>query len=559
MLTHLHIRNYALIDELDIPFHPGFSVITGETGAGKSIILGAIGLLLGQRATHTQATEKRCTVEAHFNISNYDLQPFFKDNDIDYDGEDTILRREISPSGKSRMFINDTPVNLSLMRELGSQLIDIHSQHQNLLLNKEDFQLNVVDILAADQPLLVDYRKAYNEYRDAAKQLVELEEEIERNRENEDFLRFQYKELDEASLRDGAQEELEQLAETMSHAEEIKECLYEVGNILNGEQVDVVSHLRQAAQQLQRITSVLPSVDDLAQRLESAYIEMKDIGQDIDSQLERIDFNPQQLEAVNEQLDTIYTLQHKFHVSTVAELISIRDGLKEQLAHIDYSDDTLREKREHVASLLANATKEAKALTDIRKNAAKHVERELKERLIPLGIQNVRFEIQFMPKELSQDGADKVAFLFSANKSGALQHISQIASGGEIARVMLSLKAMISGAVKLPTIIFDEIDTGVSGRIAEQMAHIMYEMGENKRQVISITHLPQIAALGTTHYKVMKEDTDTDTISRMTLLSPEERTMEIAQMLSGNDITQAALEHAKALLNTNKTTNYQKS
>lgn len=559
MLTHLHIRNYALIDELDIPFHPGFSVITGETGAGKSIILGAIGLLLGQRATHTQATEKRCTVEAHFNISNYDLQPFFKDNDIDYDGEDTILRREISPSGKSRMFINDTPVNLSLMRELGSQLIDIHSQHQNLLLNKEDFQLNVVDILAADQPLLVDYRKAYNEYRDAAKQLVELEEEIERNRENEDFLRFQYKEFDEASLRDGAQEELEQLAETMSHAEEIKECLYEVGNILNGEQVDVVSHLRQAAQQLQRITSVLPSLDDLAQRLESAYIEMKDIGQDIDSQLERIDFNPQQLEAVNEQLDTIYTLQHKFHVSTVAELISIRDGLKEQLAHIDYSDDTLREKREHVASLLANATKEAKALTDIRKNAAKHVERELKERLIPLGIQNVRFEIQFMPKELSQDGADKVAFLFSANKSGDLQPISQIASGGEIARVMLSLKAMISGAVKLPTIIFDEIDTGVSGRIAEQMAHIMYEMGENKRQVISITHLPQIAALGTTHYKVMKEDTDTDTISRMTLLSPEERTMEIAQMLSGNDITQAALEHAKALLNTNKTTNYQKS
>lgn len=559
MLTHLHIRNYALIDELDIPFHPGFSVITGETGAGKSIILGAIGLLLGQRATHTQATEKRCTVEAHFNISNYDLQSFFKDNDIEFDGDDTILRREISPSGKSRMFINDTPVNLSLMRELGSQLIDIHSQHQNLLLNKEDFQLNVVDILASDQSLLVDYRKAYDEYRIAAKQLVELEEEIERNRENEDFLRFQYKELDEASLRDGAQEELEQLSETMSHAEEIKECLYEVGNILNGEQVDVVSHLRQAAQQLQRITSVLPSVDDLAQRLESAYIEMKDIGQDIDSQLERIDFNPKQLEAVNEQLDTIYTLQHKFHVSTVAELISIRDGLKEQLAHIDNSDDTLREKREHVASLFANATKQAKALTDVRKNAAKHVERELKERLIPLGIQNVRFEIQFTPKELSQDGADKVAFLFSANKSGDLQPISQIASGGEIARVMLSLKAMISGAVKLPTIIFDEIDTGVSGRIAEQMAHIMYEMGENKRQVISITHLPQIAALGTTHYKVMKEDTDTDTISRMTLLSPEERTMEIAQMLSGNDITPAALEHAKALLNTNKTTNYQKS
>ena len=450
------------------------------------------------------------------------------------------------------MFINDTPVNLSLMRELGAQLIDIHSQHQNLLLNKEDFQLNVVDILANNQPLLADYRKAYDEYRQAAKQLSELEVEIERNRENEDFLRFQYKELDEAALRDGAQEELEQLAETMSHAEEIKECLYEVGNILNGEQVDVINHLRQAAQQLQRITSVLPSVGDLAQRLESAYIEMKDIGQDIDTQLERIDFNPQQLEAVNEQLDTIYTLQHKFHVSTVAELISIRDDLKEQLTHIDDSDDTLREKREHVATLFAKATEKAKTLTGIRIKAAKKVEQELKERLIPLGIQNVRFEIQFTPKEIAQDGADKVSFLFSANKSGDMQPISQIASGGEIARVMLSLKAMISGAVKLPTIIFDEIDTGVSGRIAEQMAHIMYEMGENKRQVISITHLPQIAALGTTHYKVTKEDTDTDTISRMSLLSAEERTMEIAQMLSGNDITQAAIEHAKALLNINK-------
>ena len=557
MLTHLHIRNYALIDELDIPFHPGFSVITGETGAGKSIILGAIGLLLGQRATHTQSTGKKCTVEAHFNISHYGLQPFFTDNDIDYDDEDTILRREISASGKSRMFINDTPVNLSLMRELGEQLIDIHSQHQNLLLNKEDFQLSVVDILAADQPLQAEYREAYQAYREAARQLKELEAEIERNRDNEEFLRFQHKELEEASLRDGAQEELEQLSATMSHAEEIKETLFEVGNILNGDQVDIINHLRQATQQLQHIAMVMPAVDEWTQRLESAYIELKDIAQDIDAQMERIDFNPQQLEEVTTQLDKIYSLQQRFHVNTVSELITIRDDLKEQLSHIDNSDEALREKREQVSNLLAIATKKAQALTDTRTKAAKHVEQDLKQRLIPLGIQNVRFEIQFTHKELSQDGADKVAFLFSANKSGALQPISQIASGGEIARVMLSLKAMISGAVKLPTIIFDEIDTGVSGRVAEQMAHIMYEMGQNKRQVISITHLPQIAALGTTHYKVMKEDTDTDTISRMTLLSPEQRTMEIAQMLSGSDITQAALEHAKALLNTNKSLNNQ--
>ena len=557
MLTHLHIRNYALIDELDIPFHPGFSVITGETGAGKSIILGAIGLLLGQRATHTQSTGKKCTVEAHFNISHYGLQPFFTDNDIDYDDEDTILRREISASGKSRMFINDTPVNLSLMRELGEQLIDIHSQHQNLLLNKEDFQLSVVDTLAADQPLQAEYREAYQAYREAARQLKELEAEIERNRDNEEFLRFQHKELEEASLRDGAQEELEQLSATMSHAEEIKETLFEVGNILNGDQVDIINHLRQATQQLQHIAMVMPAVDEWTQRLESAYIELKDIAQDIDAQMERIDFNPQQLEEVTTQLDKIYSLQQRFHVNTVSELITIRDDLKEQLSHIDNSDEALREKRELVSNLLAIATKKAQALTDTRTKAAKHVEQDLKQRLIPLGIQNVRFEIQFTHKELSQDGADKVAFLFSANKSGALQPISQIASGGEIARVMLSLKAMISGAVKLPTIFFDEIDTGVSGRVAEQMAHIMYEMGQNKRQVISITHLPQIAALGTTHYKVMKEDTDTDTISRMTLLSPEQRTMEIAQMLSGSDITQAALEHAKALLNTNKSLNNQ--
>lgn len=557
MLTHLHIRNYALIDELDIPFHPGFSVITGETGAGKSILLGAIGLLLGQRATHTQSTGKKCTVEAHFNISHYGLQPFFTDNDIDYDDEDTILRREISASGKSRMFINDTPVNLSLMRELGEQLIDIHSQHQNLLLNKEDFQLSVVDTLAADQPLQAEYREAYQAYREAARQLKELEAEIERNRDNEEFLRFQHKELEEASLRDGAQEELEQLSATMSHAEEIKETLFEVGNILNGDQVDIINHLRQATQQLQHIAMVMPAVDEWTQRLESAYIELKDIAQDIDAQMERIDFNPQQLEEVTTQLDKIYSLQQRFHVNTVSELITIRDDLKEQLSHIDNSDEALREKREQVSNLLAIATKKAQALTDTRTKAAKHVEQDLKQRLIPLGIQNVRFEIQFTHKELSQDGADKVAFLFSANKSGALQPISQIASGGEIARVMLSLKAMISGAVKLPTIIFDEIDTGVSGRVAEQMAHIMYEMGQNKRQVISITHLPQIAALGTTHYKVMKEDTDTDTISRMTLLSPEQRTMEIAQMLSGSDITQAALEHAKALLNTNKSLNNQ--
>lgn len=554
MLRQLHIRNYALIEELDIPFHPGFSVITGETGAGKSIILGAIGLLLGQRATHLPSLPegKKCTVEAHFDISNYEMNAFFTDNDIDYDPEDTILRREISSTGKSRMFINDTPVTLSLIRELGEQLIDIHSQHQNLLLNKEDFQLNVIDIMAADGVQLNDYKSTFTAYSQANRQLNELIEEIERNKENEEYLRFQFNELEEAKLVEGEQEELEQMSETMTHSEEIKSTLYDITNSLNGEQNGIVNLLKSSAQQLRHIEKVFPAAEELATRLESTHIEMKDIAQEMEAKLEDIDFNPQQLEALNERLDRIYSLQQRFHVNSVSELLEIHHTIQEQLSHINNSEDELEEKRQQVKDLLAQSTKKAKALTDIRMKAAKLVENELKKRLIPLGIQNVRFQIQISPKPLAQDGANKVSFLFSANKSGDLQPISQIASGGEIARVMLSLKAMISGAVKLPTIIFDEIDTGVSGRVAEQMAQIMHEMGENKRQVISITHLPQIAAMGMNHYKVLKEDTSTATVSKMSLLTYDERVAEIAQMLSGSDISQAALDNARALLKTNK-------
>ena len=554
MLRQLHIRNYALIEELDIPFHPGFSVITGETGAGKSIILGAIGLLLGQRNTSSSlSTGKKCTVEAHFDISQYDLQPFFTDNDIDYDPEDTILRREISSTGKSRMFINDTPVTLTMMRELGEQLIDIHSQHQNLLLNKEDFQLNVIDILAANGSQLSDYKESFAAYSQANKQLQLLIEEIEHNKENEDYLTFQFNELEDAKLVDGEQEELEQMSETMSHSEEIKSTLYDISNVLNGEKNGIVNQLKSSAQQLRHIEKVFPIAEELASRLESAHIEMKDVAQEMETKLEDIDFNPQQLEALNERLDRIYSLQQRFHVNTISELLQIHQNIKEQLSHLNNSEEELDEMRQKVNNLLTLCTKKAKQLTDVRMKAAKLVEKELKERLVPLGIQNVRFQIQFSSKPLSHDGADKVSFLFSANKSGDLQPISQIASGGEIARVMLSLKAMISGAVKLPTIIFDEIDTGVSGRIAEQMAQIMHEMGDNKRQVISITHLPQIAAMGTNHYKVLKEDTSTATVSKMSLLTYDERVAEIAQMLSGSDISQAAMDNAKALLNTNKT------
>ena len=550
MLKQLYIKNFTLIDELNISLYPGFSVITGETGAGKSIILGAIGLLLGNRADSKaiKAGRDRCVIEAHFDLSRYGMQKFFDDNDIDYDADDTIIRRELTAAGKSRAFINDTPVPLTRMRELGEQLVDIHSQHQNLLLQKEDFQLNVVDIIAQDADQLKVYQKEYDAYRKAKELLEELKTEIAKNRENEEFMRFQHKELDDANLQEGELEQLEQEAETLSHSEDIKTALFEADNALSGEDDSILDKLKNATHQLENICDVYPSMADVAGRMQSSYIELKDIAQEISSSVDHVEFDPNRLDAINTRLDKLYTLQQKFHVETVTELIATRDRIAEQLSHIDNGDEDIEEKEKEVAALLAKAEKQAALLTSIRQKSAKAIETEMKGRLIPLGIPNVRFEIAFADKPLSGNGADKVSFLFSANKSTQLQPVSQVASGGEIARVMLSLKAMISGAVKLPTIIFDEIDTGVSGKIAEKMADIMEEMGLQNRQVLSITHLPQIAAKGSHHYKVLKEETENGTISHMKELNNQERIEEIAQMLSGSDITQAALANAKELL-----------
>lgn len=550
MLKQLYIKNFTLIDELNISLYPGFSVITGETGAGKSIILGAIGLLLGNRADSKaiKAGRDRCVIEAHFDLSRYGMQKFFDDNDIDYDADDTIIRRELTAAGKSRAFINDTPVPLTRMRELGEQLVDIHSQHQNLLLQKEDFQLNVVDIIAQDADQLKVYQKEYYAYRKAKELLEELKAEIAKNRENEEFMRFQHKELDDANLQEGELEQLEQEAETLSHSEDIKTALFEADNALSGENDSILDKLKNATHQLENICDVYPSMADVAGRMQSSYIELKDIAQEISSSVDHVEFDPNRLDAINTRLDKLYTLQQKFHVETVTELIATRDRIAEQLSHIDNGDEDIEEKEKEVAALLAKAEKQAALLTSIRQKSAKAIEKEMKGRLIPLGIPNVRFEIAFAEKPLSGNGADKVSFLFSANKSTQLQPVSQVASGGEIARVMLSLKAMISGAVKLPTIIFDEIDTGVSGKIAEKMADIMEEMGLQNRQVLSITHLPQIAAKGSHHYKVLKEETENGTISHMKELNNQERIEEIAQMLSGSDITQAALANAKELL-----------
>lgn len=550
MLRQLYIKNFALIDELDMEFRSGFSVITGETGAGKSIILGAIGLLLGQRAdskTVKMGTDK-CVIEAHFDLSRYGMQDFFKQNDIEFDADDTIIRRELTSAGKSRAFINDTPVALTMLKELGEQLVDVHSQHQNLLLNKQDFQLSVVDVIAQDSHELTEYQQAYTRYHDLKKEEDRVREEIEQNRQAVDFLQFQYDELSNAKLSDGEQEEQEQRSETMTHSEDIKTALYEAENALSGEDNGVVGNLKKAASALQGIERVYPEVAELAERMTSCYIDLKDVADEVNAKLEDVDFDPAELDAVNARLDKIYDLEKKYKVESVAELLALQQDLQRKLSNIENSDEALAELERQAAESMKQAQVKADVLTKKRRQAADTIQQQMQNRLVPLGMPHVRFQIVIELSPLGRSGQDSVSFLFSANTSTPLQPVAQVASGGEIARVMLSLKAMISGTVKLPTIIFDEIDTGVSGKIAEQMAQMMAEMGRNDRQVISITHLPQIAALGTTHYKVYKEETLQGTTSSMQMLTADERVGEIAQMLSGSDVSAAAIQNAKELL-----------
>ena len=515
MLKQLYIKNFALIDTLDMEFFPGFSVITGETGAGKSIILGAINLLLGQRADSRQIKKgaDKCVIEAHFDLSRYDMKAFFDENDIEYDANDTILRRELLASGKSRAFINDTPTSLAITRKLGEQLIDIHSQHQNLMLGNEDFQLKVLDIMAQNAILLEEYHSAYDKLQKARNNVAEAKREMQKAIENEEFYRFQLNELQAANLQHGMQEQLEAEQEKLNHVEDIKGTLYQVDVMLNGNgERSLVDDIREAARTLAGISNVYPEAAGMVERMEDCHIELKDIAQEVGASMDGIEIDPERQKQVNETLDMIYSLEQKLSEAN------------------------------------ANCKEVAGRLTATRRKAATTVERGMKDRLVPLGIPKVRFSISIEPREFQRDGCDAVAFLFSANSSSDMMPISQVASGGEIARVMLSLKAMISNAVKLPTIIFDEIDTGVSGKIAEKMALIMEEMAQSERQVISITHLPQIAARGTTHYKVYKEETENGTESTMTRLNDEQRVNEIAQMLSGSDITDAAKHNAKDLL-----------
>ena len=550
MLKQLYIRNFTLIERLDMTFNGGFSVITGETGAGKSIILGAIGLLKGQRADSKliKRGSEKCVIEAHFNLSRYGMEKFFNDNDVEYDADDCIVRREITAAGKSRAFVNDTPVPLSVLKELGEQLIDVHSQHQNLLLGKQDFQMEIVDIIADDKDLLDNYRKAYGDYREKQRQLDDLQERLTSNKANADFLLFQYEELDRANLVEGEQETLEAQANQMSHYEDIKTALYQADKAMSAEGTGVTENLRTAINALHSIEGVLPMAGELASRMDADFIDLKDIADELEGQLDKVDFDPKELDSINDRLDKIYSLQKKYHCDTVSQLIEIRDNLKKQLDGIENGDYDLQQVKNEVDKSMKLAIQKADSITKVRKTTAKKIEEEIKQRLVALGMPNIQFNINLESSELSADGADKVAYMFSANRNMPMQPVAQVASGGEIARLMLSLKAMVSGAVKLPTIIFDEIDTGVSGKIAEKMADIMCEMGNNERQVISITHLPQIAAKGATHYKVYKEDRGDTTVSTMKLLCGEDRVNEIAQMLSGSDITEAAISNARELL-----------
>ena len=555
MLKSLHISNYALIDTLDITFQSGFSVITGETGAGKSIILGALGLLLGQRADikAIKVGMSKCTVEATFDISDYGLHGFFDENELEYDANDCIIRRELYASGKSRAYINDSPVSLSMMKELGEQLIDVHSQHKNLLLNHEDFQLGVVDAIAHTKNQLNRYQQLFNEYKAVSQQLDELIEQVEKNRQDEDYIRFQWNEINQAGFQEDEEETLQEESDVLNHAEDIKSGLFKVDMLLNDDEAGLLAQLRECVQTIDSISDIYSPARQWGERIESCRIELEDLRHDLSSAMDNVDFNPNRLDYVNERLNLIYSLEKKHKVDTVKDLLALEDKYSQMLQSITNSDEEIEHLKKEKETCLQQVMQEARSLSDQRKAAIKVIEKQMKEYLIPLGMPNVRFAIQLEQEdEPSLSGIDHINFLFSANKNAPLQEVASIASGGEISRVMLSIKVLIAGAMNLPTIIFDEIDTGVSGSIAEKMALMMQDMGKQNRQVISITHLPQIAAKGSVHYKVYKEDNEQETTSHIVRLNDKERVVEVANMLSGSVITEEALNNAKVLLGLKK-------
>lgn len=552
MIQRLFIRNYALIDSLEIDFRPGFTVLTGETGAGKSIILGALSLILGQRADSKAIKDaaQKTVIEGTFDVSAYEMRSFFEENDLDYEPSGIcILRRELSPAGKSRAFVNDTPVSLTVLKELGEQLIDIHSQHQNLLLGDNRFQLRMIDIWAGDESLLSQYRTEYKRYCDLRDSLDRLRRASEENRKEEDYLRFQYDQLCEARLQPGEQSLLEDEQEMLTHAGEIKNALYSVAQYLGGDEGGALLQMKECQSVLRSLLRIYPAVEPLSERIESAYIEMKDILGEIEDRQETVSVDPIRLQEVESRLDLIYGLQQKHHVSTIDELLSLQADLQQQLEAIDHSDEQITELQRKLSEQEKSLHTLAERLSAARHEASVGFTEKLIERARPLGMPHLRFEVEWKSKEgFDADGTESVRYLFSANKNRPMESVADIASGGEISRLMLTIKSLAADAAALPTIIFDEIDTGVSGEIADKMGEIMAGMA-HYMQVVAITHLPQVASRGEYHYRIYKNDEGETTQTCIEPLDNTRRAEEIARMLSGTQLTEAALKNARELLN----------
>lgn len=549
MLKSLHISNYALINELSIDFKEGMTVLTGETGAGKSIIIGALSLVMGQRADGRiiKEGELKTVVEIGFDVKNHNLHSFFEENELDY-SDTTFIRREVLSNGKSRAFINDTPAQLTLLKELSGKLIDIHSQHENLLLATEDYQLRLVDTIAGNSQETAMYQEAYEAWNSAKSQLQKLKKEAEKQSADLDYMQFQLNQLDEAKLIENEQTELETELETLSHVEEIKTELQLADSKLESDENNVLSALRESRNALRRIKNYLPESEDWELRLDEALIELKDISDSISSTQQRIDFDPERLEYVDNRLSTIIALQKRFKVDSVEELMELRESFRNQINRITNIDDELEEAEKAVKTCADLLRKEAEKLTNSRKKSTPFIEKQLIEKLLHLGMQDIQFKVNISDSgEFTPTGRDLVRFLFSANKNRSVQPVAEIASGGEISRLMLAIKSMLVAKSDLPTIIFDEIDTGVSGDIAGRMGEIMKGMSANS-QVIAITHLPQIAAKGTDHFKVFKDSSSAETQTFIKRLDADERVMEIAQMLSSKQVTEAALMNARELM-----------
>lgn len=550
MLKHISIRNFALIERVDVDFSTGFSVITGETGHGKSVFLGAISMLLGQRSDAKAIREgaDRCVIEGCFDISDFAMQGWFEENDLEYDGE-CIVRREVMVSGRSRAFVNDTPVSVAQLKELGARLVDIHSQHQNLLLGDKNYQLRVLDILSGKNALLENYRKQYDVYQSLNSELKRLREVLENSRRDEDWLRFQLEELESAAINDGELESLEQEVEELSHAEDIQAALYGVCSGIDGDENNLLQALRESANALSRVSAHYGAAAELSDRLENCYIELKDCCSEIAQRAERVQYSPERLEFVERRLALIYDLMKKHRVESVEALLELAAGFAARLDKIECGDDDIRDLERRIDILGKELAALAGEITEARKASAGYLQTEIVSILVNLGMPMIRFVVDFAITDgFTPLGCDVVTFLFSANSSSAPQPLCDVASGGEMARVMLALKSLVASGANQPTLIFDEVDTGVSGVLAERMGRMMQQMGCANRQVLSITHLPQVAALGSRHYKVHKEETANGTVTDIVELEQQERVREIAQMMSGEVLTDAAMNAANLLL-----------